>query len=71
MERALIGADCSGGCWEVKEVGGGRGRETERREKIHVMVKSCSERNEIKCAVSLKHELSRESSHDKILYGCD
>ncbi len=40
-KRALIRADYSGGCWEVSEVGGGRGRETERREEIHVMMKRC------------------------------
>lgn len=30
---ALMGADYSGGCWEVREVGGGRGRATESGEK--------------------------------------
>lgn len=37
-ERALIRADCSGGCWEGWEVGGGRrtwARDREDGEKMH------------------------------------
>lgn len=52
--RALIRADCSEGCWEVREVGGGRGREMERREKIHVMVNG---KNRLKLTVSFSCDI--------------